>query len=133
MSVLDPLVDRVLGPRVPPAEVPYPLPPGVTVRRNRLIPAVGGLFMRREGRPHRPAAAVTLGKTILVDAGAPLTDDLIVHELVHVEQWKSPLFPLKYLWESVRHGYWNNRYEVDAYARQKRYAEERPSAPQRTE
>lgn len=39
------------------------------------------------------------------------------HELCHIEQFKKYgfiSFILKYLWESVRHGYYNNKYEVEA-------------------
>ena len=39
------------------------------------------------------------------------------HELCHVRQFKQNgymVFILKYLWESIRHGYFNNKYEVEA-------------------
>jgi hypothetical protein len=129
MSLIDRLADRVLGPRVPDAELPHPVPPGVVIRRNRLIPAIGGVFMG--GRA--PAGAVTLGRTILFNAAQPITPDLIVHELVHVQQWKNdPLFALKYCGQWLRHGYRQNPYEVEAYARQKEFAaSERKSAPAR--
>ena len=128
MSVLGRLADRVLGPRVPPCEVPYPLPPGVVLRRNRLIPAVSGWFM---GGRRRPAAAVTLGRTILVNAHQRITDDLVVHELVHVEQWRDPLFAVKYVAGWIRYGYRMNPYEREAYARQRAYARRRKTAPPR--
>ena len=46
----------------------------------------------------------------------PLTRQLLVHELTHVRQWQaSPfVFPLRYVWYSIRHGYWGNPYEVEA-------------------
>lgn len=120
MSVLAALADRVLGERVPAAELPYPLPPGVVVRRNRWVPRVGGWFM---GGSRAPAGAVTFGRTILCNAEHPITDELIVHELVHVEQWRSdPLFALRYGAEWFRHGYRENRYEKAAYARQREFA-----------
>lgn len=124
------IADRVLGPRVPDAELPHPVPPGVVIRRNRLIPAIGGVFM---GGGRAPAGAVTLGRTILFNADRPITPDLIVHELVHVRQWKNdPLFALKYCGQWLRHGYRKNPYEVEAYARQKEFAAlERKSAPAR--
>lgn len=130
VSLLSAVADRVLGARVPDAELPHPVPPGVVVRRNRLIPAIGGMFM---GGSRRPAAAVTLGRTILWNAGALLTDELIVHELVHVEQWRDdPLFALKYGAAWLRHGYRENPFERDAYARQREYAARKPeSAPPR--
>jgi len=121
-------VDRVLGPPVPPEELPFALPAGVTVRRGRLVPRVGGWFM---GGSRRAAGAVTFGRTILANPDTPLTDDLIVHELVHVEQWKDPLFALKYCAQWMRHGYRQNPYEVEAYERQARYAARRGPTPPR--
>ena len=41
------------------------------------------------------------------------------HELCHVRQYQQHgylLFLLKYLWESIRHGYYNNRFEIEARA-----------------
>jgi len=132
VSLLQSLADRVLGPRIPDAELPYPVPPGVVVRRSRLIPAIGGMFI---GGSRRPAGAVTLGRTILCNPDSRLTDDLIVHELVHVEQWRDdPLFALKYCAEWFRHGYHENPFEKVAYARQHEYAARKhESAPPRPE
>ena len=63
-----------------------------------------------------PAAAVTLGDTILVHPGAPLTARLLRHELAHVRQWRAqPLtFPLRYVLNHLRYGYRDNPYEVAA-------------------
>jgi hypothetical protein len=129
VSLLAGLADRVLGERVPEHELPYPVPPGVTIRRNRLVPAVSGWFM---GGSRRPAAAVTFGRTILFNARQPITDDLLVHELVHVEQWRDPLFAVKYVAGWMRYGYRGNPYEQQAYARQRAYAAARETAPPRT-
>jgi hypothetical protein len=126
VSLLQMLADQVLGPRVPDSELPHPVPPDVVIRRNRLIPAIGGFFI---GGSRRPAGAVTLGRTILWNADCPVTDDLIVHELVHVEQWKEdPLFALKYCAEWVRHGYHENPFEKVAYAQQREYAARKPKS-----
>lgn len=45
--------------------------------------------------------------------------ELLLHELVHVEQFRdSPiLFPIKYLFNLIWHGYWNNPAEIEARAR----------------
>jgi hypothetical protein len=119
VSLLSTLADGLLGPRVPDAELPHPVPPGVVIRRSKLIPAIGGMLM---GGSRTPAGAVTLGRTILWNAATPVTDDLIVHELVHVEQWsEDPLFALKYCAEWFRHGYHENPFEKVAYARQREY------------
>ena len=39
------------------------------------------------------------------------------HELRHIQQFKEHgylNFIFKYLWESARHGYYNNKYEIEA-------------------
>ncbi len=41
------------------------------------------------------------------------------HELCHIEQFKKHgryFFLLKYLWQSIKHGYYNNPYEKEARA-----------------
>ena len=41
----------------------------------------------------------------------------VKHEICHVNQFRKYgflNFILKYLWESMRHGYFNNKYEVEA-------------------
>ena len=117
------VADLVLGPRIPPAERPCALPDGVEVRRNGWIPRIGGWFMGSR----RPAGGVTLGRTIVVPEGAEPTESLLVHELVHVEQWRDPLFPLKYCAQWVRRGYRGNPYEIEAYRRQREHAARIPN------
>jgi hypothetical protein len=99
-----------------------PLPPAVQVRRSRLIPWIGG----RLSGMGRPAAAVALGRTILVHPRAHPDERLLRHELAHVAQWSRwPItFPLRYLRAHIRHGYHDNPYEVEARA-----AEARPGQP----
>jgi hypothetical protein len=91
---------------------PFPLPPNVVVRRSAWIPAVGGKLSGMTGH----AAAVTLGRTIVVHPAAPLTEKLVRHELAHVRQWqRRPLaFPVLYVWNHLRFGYRDNPYEVEA-------------------
>lgn len=39
------------------------------------------------------------------------------HEMCHLQQFKKHgyfIFIIKYLWESLRNGYYNNKYEVEA-------------------
>jgi hypothetical protein len=104
------LAHGLLGPAEP---APDWAPPGVTIRRGRLITAIGGLL----GRMGAPAAAVTLRSTIVVDRDVQLSPALLAHEMEHVKQWRADaLFPVKYALESARRGYWNNRYEVEARA-----------------
>ncbi len=42
--------------------------------------------------------------------------EMLAHELTHVEQYLAGMTVCKYLWAS-RHGYRNNPYEVEAYAK----------------
>lgn len=97
----------------PAADPALPLPPGVMVRRGRLVPRIGGLLLRSR----RSAAAVALRRTIVVDPEAHLTPALLAHELTHIRQWADdPLFPLRYTLATLRHGYHDNPYEVEARA-----------------
>jgi hypothetical protein len=119
VSLLERIADLVVGPEVRAEELPgAPLPPGVRVRRNRWIPAIGGVTGRMRGH----AAAVTLGGTILVHPEVEIDAGLLAHELVHVEQWRGDrLFAVKYVAEWARRGYMGNRYEVEAYERERRF------------
>lgn len=105
------MLGRLLGRVVTPvAGAPH----DVVIRAGRLVPIVGGRLSGHSG----PAAAVTLGRTIIVHPDVRLTDRLLRHELAHVRQWQqAPItFPLRYVWQHLRHGYRDNPYEVDARA-----------------
>jgi hypothetical protein len=68
--------------------------------------------------------AVVLGHKIYFRQGAYLQGSqltlgdvcLLAHELTHVEQYLSGMTVIKYLWAS-RHGYRQNPYEIEAYAK----------------
>jgi hypothetical protein len=107
--MIDPIV-RLVTREAAPAGTP--LPPGVCIRSARWIPVLGGLL----SGSRRAAAAVALGRTIIVHPGVPLSPRLIRHELAHVRQWQEyPLsFPLRYAWNHLRHGYRSNPFEVEA-------------------
>lgn len=103
----------MLGERVDPpgAADGAQLPPGVVFRSGRLVPWLGGVLARLGG----PAAAVTLGRTIVINPEVRLTRPLLAHELTHVRQWeRDRLFPLRYSLATIRHGYRDNPYEVEA-------------------
>lgn len=112
VGILDRLVRLTIG--KPEPGLPIAVPYGVRVVRGRWIPALGG----RLSGMGRPAAAVTLGRTIVVHPEAPLTESLLRHELVHTRQWeRGPWsFPLLYMMSHIRYGYTRNPYEVAARA-----------------
>jgi len=100
---------RRLGPALDP---PQSFPHDVALVRNAWITALGGRLAGMSG----PAAAVTIGTTILLHPETRPTARLLRHELAHVRQWQAgPLtFPLHYVWCHLRHGYRDNPYEVEA-------------------
>lgn len=115
MGLIDRAAAALLGdPIDPPDGLPAgAIPPGIVLRRGRLVPWIGG----RLARSRHPALAVTLGRTIVLDASARLTRELLEHELTHVRQWRAdPLFPLRYTLATLRYGYHDNPYEVEARA-----------------
>ena len=82
----------------------------VSFRRGGLPPRVAGWCLGQ-----RSVAAITLWKTIWLGANTSASEELLLHELRHVQQFEASwTFPFLYVWESVRRGYWNNRFEVDA-------------------
>jgi hypothetical protein len=91
-----------------------PVPEGVAVRAARWLPVIAGKLSGMRA----PAAAVTLGRTIVVHPGVQLTDRLLRHELAHVRQWqRHPIsFPARYVINHFRHGYEANPYEIEARA-----------------
>ena len=81
-------------------------------RHGGIPPRVGGWFLGR-----RSVSAITLGRTVFLSPEARPSAELLLHELAHVRQFQaSRAFPLRYLWESIRRGYYMNRFEVDARA-----------------
>jgi hypothetical protein len=81
-------------------------------RRGGLFVRVGGWCL---GRPS--VAGITIGRTVWLAHGVPWEPSLLLHEFRHTEQFASSIFfPLLYLWESLRYGYRNNRFERDADA-----------------
>lgn len=90
----------------------YPELRRVQWRRGGAPVYVAGWFLGR-----RSAAAITLWNVVFLAPAVALAPELLLHELRHVEQFESSIaFPLRYLWESIRRGYFDNRYEADARA-----------------
>ena len=95
-----------------PAEIlaTYPELARARYRRGGLPPRIGGWCLGQ-----RSVAAITLWRTIWLGDTTRFDTDLLLHELRHVDQFEASLaFPLLYLWESLRRGYVQNRFEVDA-------------------
>jgi hypothetical protein len=81
-------------------------------RRGGLPVRVGGWCLGQS-----TVSAITLWHTIWLAPHLDPSPELLLHELRHVDQFdSSPAFPLRYLWESLRHGYVGNRFEADARA-----------------
>lgn len=77
---------------------------------------------------HTENVAIVLGKTIHLHRVSKenfLKDETwLKHEICHLRQFNKYghlTFILKYLWESMKHGYFNNKYEMEA-----RQAEKKP-------
>ncbi len=88
----------------------YPELRAARFRSGGLPVRVGGWLLGR-GR----ADAVTLGRTVFVARGIEPSAELLLHELRHVQQFcESWAFPLRYIWETVRRGYFENLFERDA-------------------
>jgi hypothetical protein len=70
---------------------------------------------------HSDNVAIVIGKTIHLHNVSKedfLKDpNWVKHEICHIRQFKKhgflPFF-FKYLWESFRHGYYQNKYEIEA-------------------
>jgi hypothetical protein len=81
-------------------------------RRGGVALRIGGWCIGRA-----TVSGITLWRTIWIATSARLEPELLLHELRHVHQFQAdPLFPLRYLWHSVRYGYTDNPYEADARA-----------------
>ena len=81
-------------------------------RRGGLPVRVGGWCLGQ-----KTVSAITLWHIIWLAPDVPFAEELLLHELRHVDQFGSnAAFPLLYLWESLTRGYNRNRFEVDARA-----------------
>ncbi|MCC6319200.1 MAG: hypothetical protein IT361_16120 [Gemmatimonadaceae bacterium] len=89
----------------------------VRLRRGGLPPRLGGWCLGR-----RWVDGITIGRHVWLAPPTPMSAELLLHELRHVHQFQAlAAFPLRYWWETLRRGYLNNRFEVDA----RRFAAER--------
>jgi hypothetical protein len=82
----------------------------IRFRRGGLPPRVAGWCLRQPS-----VAAITLWNTVWLGDKVAADLELLLHEARHVQQFEASwAFPFQYLVESIRRGYWKNRFEVDA-------------------
>ncbi len=99
------------------------MPYGVTVKNQAIIfycLTCGVVYL------YAPKAkGFTLGNLVVIRKG--MANDILEHELVNVEQYMRKPFVHYFLslYETIRYGYWNNRYEVEAYNRTNTWPENR--------
>jgi len=93
------------------------LKPDITIKENSLIARLAAWKMQSH------AVALVLGNTIhlhhITTNGFLKNERLVKHEYCHVRQYREHgylPFLLKYTWEWMRKGYYNNRFEVEARA-----------------
>jgi hypothetical protein len=91
--------------------------PDFIIKENSLIARIAALKLGTR------SVAIVLGKTIHLH-NTNKSEFLqnkrwVKHELCHIRQFQQHgylLFIVKYLWESIRSGYYNSKYEVEARA-----------------
>ena len=90
----------------------FPELSNIRLRRGGLAVRMGGWSLLQP-----TAAAITLWRYVFLAPDTEPEAELLLHELRHVQQFQaSRVFPLRYLLESLRRGYQENRYELDAVA-----------------
>ena len=113
MGRTSPPISWLLGTReaLPPTVLAkFPELAEIRLRRGGLPPRIGGWFLGRAS-----VAGITLGRSVWLAPGVPASEELLLHEYRHVLQFQaSATFPFRYVWESLRRGYWSNTFEVDA-------------------
>jgi len=87
----------------------------LNIRENSWIAKLAAKKLRSEN------VAIVIGSTIHLHNTTKeaflQNKKWVKHEICHVQQFKKHgkfLFVLKYVYESARHGYYNNKYEVQA-------------------
>ncbi len=84
---------------------------GVTVRQSAMLTNLASFLSGV-----RRVTAITIGGTVFVRPGVEKDHKTFLHELTHVEQQRRmglSFYP-RYWWESLKHGYSLNKYEIEA-------------------
>jgi hypothetical protein len=91
--------------------------PDFKIRENSFIARIAAFKLGTK------SVAMVLGKTIHLHNSTKEAflenERWVKHELCHIRQFQQHgylLFIIKYLWESIRSGYHNNKYEAEARA-----------------
>jgi hypothetical protein len=106
----------------PPLLEAFPMLEAARWRSGGLPPRIGGWCLGM-----RSVAGITLGRTVFLAPWAPLEPRFLLHEFAHVRQFAGvSAFPIRYVWQSLRHGYRGNRFERDADAFAAQVLAERP-------
>jgi len=91
--------------------------PHFIIKENSWIARVAAMKLRAK------SVAIVFGDTIHLYNTSKMAflsnERWVKHELCHIQQFKDHgyfVFILKYVWESIRKGYYNNKYEVEARA-----------------
>ena len=89
--------------------------PEFTIKENSRLAKIAAIKLGSK------SVAMVLGKTIhlhnTTKANFLQDERWVKHELCHIKQFKDHGyvgFIIKYLWESIKKGYYNNRFEVEA-------------------
>lgn len=97
-------------------------------RHGGLPPRLGGWLLGASA-----VAGIALGRRVwLATARAAEDPALLLHEVRHVQQFATvPGFAWRYVWQTLRHGYTGNRFEIDArdYAARRLAEAGSPAAP----
>ncbi|MFT3909961.1 MAG: DUF4157 domain-containing protein [Ferruginibacter sp.] len=90
-------------------------PKAYTIKENSFLARIAAKKLGKKG------VAMVLGSTIhlwnTTETDFLKDEKWVRHELCHVEQYKRYgffNFLVRYLWESIRKGYYNNKYEIEA-------------------
>lgn len=85
------------------------------IKENSWLAKIAAIKLRT------PSVAMVLGKTIHLHntskADFLKNERWLKHELCHIKQFKEHgyfIFIVKYLWESLQKGYYQNRFEIEA-------------------
>lgn len=85
------------------------------IKENSWVAKLAAKKLRSEN------VAIVIGKTIHLHKVSKevflKNKKWVKHEMCHISQFKKYgllIFIFKYLWESSRHGYYNNKYEAEA-------------------